>query len=233
MRRAALMVLVLLAMVGGARATPAPGATPQPGEAAAIPPPTATPPHPDAAPDLSQARSAAAPPASAQAAPPSDPPGVDPPGAGSLATEQPAGPASEDHGAAPTDMQAGPPPSAPAVPFSPLPLPPSTVRLAVSGVLGRVVAGPDGQDIGRVVDVLVDFSGQPRAAVIDFGGFMGLGSRKIAVEWGAFRFPTGGSDARLSIALTPEEIKNTPEYAGSGKPVAVVGPGTPEPRPGP
>ncbi len=137
---------------------------------------------------------------------------------------------------APADTQAGPPPSAPVVPagpLSPLPLPPSTVRLAVSGVLGRIVAGPDGQDIGRVVDVLVDFSGKPRAAVIDFGGFMGLGSRKIAVEWGAFRFPTGGTDARLSIALTPEEIKNTPEYAGSGKPVAVVGPGTPEPRPGP
>ena len=161
---------------------------------------------------------------------------ADPPGAGSPATGQPAGPTSEGHGTAPADTQAGPPPSAPAVPavpLSPLPLPPSTVRLAVSGVLGRIVAGPDGQDIGRVVDVLVDFSGQPRAAVIDFGGFMGLGSRKIAVQWGAFRFPAGGSDARLSIALTPEEIKNTPEYAGSGKPVAVVGPGTPEPRPGP
>ncbi len=231
MRRAAPMALVLLAVAGNACATPAPAAVPQPGEAAAIASPTATPSHPAAAPDLSQARSAAAPSASAQATPPSDPPG-----AGSPATGQPAGPASEDHGTAPADTQAGPPPSAPVMPAGPLsalPLPPSTVRLAVSGVLGRIVAGLDGQDIGRVVDVLVDFSGQPRAAVIDFGGFMGLGSRKIAVEWGAFRFPTGGSDARLSIALTPEEIKNTPEYAGSGKPVAVVGPGTPEPRPGP
>ena len=233
MRRAAPMVLVLLAVAGNARATPPPAATPQPGEAAATAPPTATLSHPGAAPDLSQARPAAAPSASAQAAPPSDPPGADPPGAGSPATGQPAGPASEDPGTAPADTQAGPPPLAPAVPAVPLPLPPSTVRLAVSGVLGRVVAGPDGQDIGRVVDVLVDFSGQPRAAVIDFGGFMGLGSRKIAVEWGAFRFPTGGSDARLTIALTPEEIRTTPEYAGSGKPVAVVGPGTPEPRPGP
>lgn len=114
-----------------------------------------------------------------------------------------------------------------------LPLPPSTARLAVSGVLGRTVDGSDGQDIGRVVDVLVDGNGQPRAAVIDFGGFMGLGSRKIAVEWAAFSFPPGGSDAVLRIVLSPEQIKDTPEYAGPGKPVTVVGPGTPVPRPGP
>ena len=121
---------------------------------------------------------------------------------------------------------------APAAPPA-LPLPPSTARLAVSGVLGRTVDGSDGQDIGRVVDVLVDGNGQPRAAVIDFGGFMGLGSRKIAVEWGAFSFPPGGSDAVLRIVLSPEQIKDTPEYAGPGKPVTVVGPGTPVPRPGP
>ncbi|MGI3777175.1 MAG: PRC-barrel domain-containing protein [Janthinobacterium lividum] len=121
---------------------------------------------------------------------------------------------------------------APAAPPA-LPLPPSTARLAVSGVLGRTVDGSDGQDIGRVVDVLVDGSGQPRAAVIDFGGFMGLGSRKIAVEWAAFSFPPGGSDAVLRIVLSPEQIKDTPEYAGPGKPVTVVGPGTPVPRPGP
>src|SRR5579872_23833 len=45
-----------------------------------------------------------------------------------------------------------------------------------ASVLGRPVRGPDGKDIGRVVDVLVDQAGHPRAAVIDFGGFMGVGS---------------------------------------------------------
>ncbi len=114
-----------------------------------------------------------------------------------------------------------------------LPLPPNTARLAVSSVLGRLVVGPDGKEIGRLVDVLVDGMGAPRAGVIDFGGFMGLGSRKIAVEWSAFAFPPSGSDAELTITLTPEEIKNTPEFAGQGKPVSVVGPGTPAPGHGP
>ncbi len=208
MQRAALPVLVLLAAAASVRAAPGPAATPSPGEAAVDPasPPTTSPSVP---PGLSQARPAEALPAAGQ----------------------PGGPDPGDHGAGPAETRAGsvPPASAP----SPPPLPPNTARLAVSGVLGRTVAGPDRQDIGRVVDVLVDGNGQPRAAVIDFGGFMGLGSRKIAVEWGAFRFPPGGSDATLMIPLSPEEIKNTPEYAGPGKPVAVVGPGMPEPRPGP
>ena len=43
--------------------------------------------------------------------------------------------------------------------------------------------------MGRIVDVLVDRSGQVRAAIIDFGGFLGVGSRKIAVDWNALHFP--------------------------------------------
>ncbi len=164
------------------------------------------------------------------AAPPGAPPaagqpgglesGARPPGA---ADAMPSGPAGSGHAAG------GGAGVAPPV----LPLPPATARLAVSGVLGRTVDGPDRQDIGRVVDVLVDGRGQPRAAVIDFGGFMGLGSRKIAVEWDAFAFPPSGSDAVLTIVLSPEQIKDAPEYAGPGRPVTVVGPGTPVPRPGP
>src|ERR1700731_1029602 len=57
-----------------------------------------------------------------------------------------------------------------------------------ASVLGRPVRGPDGHDVGRIVDVLVDQAGHPRAAVIDFGGFMGVGSRKIAVDWHLLHF---------------------------------------------
>jgi len=47
--------------------------------------------------------------------------------------------------------------------------------------------------MGRIVDVIVDLAGVVRAAVIDFGGFLGVGSRKIVVDWNAFisvRSPT-------------------------------------------
>ena len=50
-------------------------------------------------------------------------------------------------------------------------------------ILGKSVRSSAGEDMGRLVDVLVDRDGQPRAAIIDFGGFLGVGSRKIAVDW--------------------------------------------------
>ena len=52
-----------------------------------------------------------------------------------------------------------------------------------SAILGLKVVDQEGKEIGRLVDVLVGQEGQPTAGVIDFGGFMGVGSRKIAVQW--------------------------------------------------
>jgi PRC-barrel domain len=51
----------------------------------------------------------------------------------------------------------------------------------VQGILGKEVRGAADENMGRIADVIVDRSGQARAAVIDFGGFLGVGSRKIAV----------------------------------------------------
>ena len=42
--------------------------------------------------------------------------------------------------------------------------------------------------MGRIVDLLVDETGQPRAAIIDFGGFLGVGIRKIDIDWHSLRF---------------------------------------------
>ena len=52
-----------------------------------------------------------------------------------------------------------------------------------------------------------------RAAIIDFGGFLGVGSRKIAVDWNALRFVADG-DKRdvVKLELTRDQVKTAPEY---------------------
>src|ERR1700686_196034 len=65
------------------------------------------------------------------------------------------------------------------------------------GVLGRDVRSPTDEDMGRIVDVIVDRAGLVRAAVIDFGGFLGVGSRKIGVDWNALHF---GAEQELNPA---------------------------------
>lgn len=96
-----------------------------------------------------------------------------------------------------------------------------------ASVLGRSVKGADGAAMGRIVNVLVDPSGHPRAAVIDFGGFMGVGSRKIAVAWNALHFPPGDTDAPVLLSMTADQIKKTPEYKGTAQPVTIVAPANP------
>ncbi len=93
----------------------------------------------------------------------------------------------------------------------------------VEGVLGREVRSAANENMGRIVDVLVDRSGQVRAAIIDFGGFLGVGSRKIAVEWNALHFPPPGEPGgRIALELTRDQVKAAPEYR-EGKPVVVLG----------
>lgn len=108
----------------------------------------------------------------------------------------------------------------------PPPTPPAPVRKVapdqVIALLGQPVIGPLGTVEGRVVDVLVNQKGVPQAAVIDFGGFMGVGSRKIAVHWNTLHFNPGDPKYPVVLDLLPDQIKAAPAYEGESKPAAVV-----------
>jgi hypothetical protein len=93
----------------------------------------------------------------------------------------------------------------------------------VQGILGRDVRSLADEDMGRIVDILVDGEGRVRAAIIDFGGFLGVGSRKIAVEWKALHFvPTADKRYGVVLELTRDQVKPAPEYK-EGKPTVVLG----------
>jgi sporulation protein YlmC with PRC-barrel domain len=93
----------------------------------------------------------------------------------------------------------------------------------LQGILGKEVRSATGENMGRIVDVVVDRSGQVRAAVIDFGGFLGVGSRRIAVDWSALSFPRPGDKAgRVTLEFTRDQLKAGPEFQ-DGKPVVVLG----------
>jgi hypothetical protein len=127
-----------------------------------------------------------------------------------------------EEGAAPADTT---PPADSAPPAGKPATPEVTIlnKHEVEGVLGREVRSSTDENMGRIVDVLVDRSGEVRAAIIDFGGFLGLGSRKIAVDWNALHFPAPGKPgSRIALELTRDQVKAAPEYQ-EGKPVVVLG----------
>jgi hypothetical protein len=76
----------------------------------------------------------------------------------------------------------------------------------VSAILGKSVRSSAGEDMGRIVDIIVGRNGQIHAAIIDFGGFLGIGTRKIAVDWNALVFASEGKPGVIALELTRSRL---------------------------
>jgi hypothetical protein len=94
-------------------------------------------------------------------------------------------------------------------------------KLRLVSILGREVVNREG-DGGRVIDVLVDLDGRSGAVVVEFGGFMGIGSRKVAVDWSALRFVREGNRTQVVVDVSREQIRNAAEYKPN-EPPSVLG----------
>jgi hypothetical protein len=86
--------------------------------------------------------------------------------------------------------------------------------------------------MGPVVDVIIDGDGRPRAAVIDFGGFLGVGTRKIAVDWQLLQIKPAEAGLSVWLSLSRAEVQAAPEYKPTSNPGQLVVVGPPPPSEG-
>jgi hypothetical protein len=95
-----------------------------------------------------------------------------------------------------------------------------TILRHTKSVLGKELVA-SGRNAGRIIDILTDEAGRVRAVVVDYGGFLGVGSRKIAVAWSDLRFDPDASKAEVTTDLPPERLGTAPEVK-TGEPVVVI-----------
>ena len=62
--------------------------------------------------------------------------------------------------------------------------------------------------VATIANILVDVEGRPIGAVLDYGGFMGVGKRRIAVDWSMLDF----SGNKILLGLTRDQLKEFPDY---------------------
>jgi hypothetical protein len=170
--------------------------------------------------------------APALAAPPAHPP-PPAPQTGAPQTGAPQAGAPQT-GAPPAATPAHPPapPAAAPTPAKPEGTPATVIDdQKVETVIGRHVSSSHGDDMGPIVNVIVNGHGQVQAALIDFGGFLGVGNRRIAVDWRALHFAAKGDSGRITIALTRDQIRLAPAYK-PGQPLFVLGGPKPPPTMG-
>jgi len=118
-------------------------------------------------------------------------------------------------------------------------------EVLVSWLVGTAVLSPEGGSIGRVVDLLLDPSdGSVTAAVIEVGGFLGYGAKRIAVRWPALDLSYDGSEIRLDLSRRGAEeapafvfrerrLRPSPKLPGDGDGDGGVGVGTEPPAAAP
>ena len=96
---------------------------------------------------------------------------------------------------------------------------------------GTDVVGADNQKIGDVSDILFDKTGKIDAFVVSVGGFLGMGSKEVALAPSSFDVIPGenGSADKLKLATTKDELKNAQTFARyePSRPTATTGSGAP------
>ncbi len=107
--------------------------------------------------------------------------------------------------------------------FHPDASPPASTTIVRNpeSILGKRLVGAAGENAGRIVDVLADETGKVRAAVVDYGGFLGIGVRKIAVAWSDLRFGSSDHPDAVAVDLSSEYLARAPEVR-PGQPVIAV-----------
>jgi hypothetical protein len=82
---------------------------------------------------------------------------------------------------------------------------------SISALVGTNVAGATGQDAGEVENLLIDKAGNVRAAVVEWGGFLGIGQRRAMVPIEEIELGAGPQD-RARLNMTREELEALPRY---------------------
>src|SRR5690606_23881776 len=55
--------------------------------------------------------------------------------------------------------------------------------ISAENAVGREVATAGGEDLGEIEELIFAESGEVEAAIVEVGGFLGIGAREIAIPW--------------------------------------------------
>ena len=87
--------------------------------------------------------------------------------------------------------------------------------LAASEAKGARVINLQNEDIGDIDELLIEpTTGQVRFAVVSVGGFLGLGSTRVAVPWPALQITRENGRVRYMLDATKERLEKAPRVEG-------------------
>jgi hypothetical protein len=90
---------------------------------------------------------------------------------------------------------------------------------------GTDVIGSDDAKIGDVSDVLFDKSGKVDALIVGVGGFLGIGSKDIALPINSFQVVPGANGAadKLRLSMSKDQLQQMAEFKPLTPPTTTTG----------
>jgi sporulation protein YlmC with PRC-barrel domain len=77
-------------------------------------------------------------------------------------------------------------------------------------MIGMKVYNPDGQEVGKVKDVLFDPNGNIKGVVLNVGGVLGIGAKPVGLQWKELDVqPTSNV---VKVNYTKEQLEAAPSF---------------------
>jgi sporulation protein YlmC with PRC-barrel domain len=83
-----------------------------------------------------------------------------------------------------------------------------------TSLIGKPLYGPEDESIGEISDLVMQEDGETRVALIDVGGFLGIGEKTVAIPFEEIKVEKGteaDAEPKLMVAMTKDQLETLPE----------------------
>lgn len=87
----------------------------------------------------------------------------------------------------------------------------SLESMGTDRIVGKAIVSREGEEIGNVDEVVTDPTSNQKFAVVDVGGFLGVGQKSIVIALDELQMASG--EDRIQSDLTREELQTRTEYS--------------------
>ena len=84
--------------------------------------------------------------------------------------------------------------------------------MLASDLIGTNVENAGGETIGEIEDVILGDAGQVEGVLVDVGGFLNVGERRVLLGWNELQIAANGGEVSATASYTADQLQGLPAY---------------------
>lgn len=85
-------------------------------------------------------------------------------------------------------------------------------NMSGSALIGSKVKNANNDTVGSINDIYLDKDGSVKMVIVSVGGFLGVGSKAVAVKWSDITYGKDGDSLKLTTNLNKEALTGMPDF---------------------